>query len=195
MPGGCESPMLSRWDSQEAHLSWTGRPSAGRRRARHPHRGAHQALRRDARPRRPRPQRRRGRGLRLPRPQRCRQDDDDPAAARAAPADAPVARELFGIDCLERSGRRSPAGRLRRGRAVPVAGADERGDVRVPRAGCTAEPTSPTATSSSSASSSTPRRRSAPCRRATARRCSWSPRSLRGRTCCCSTSRPRGSIR
>ena len=38
------------------------------------------------------------------------------------------------------------------------------------------------------------KRRSARCRRATARRCSWSRRSLRARTCCCSTSPPPASI-
>jgi ABC-2 type transport system ATP-binding protein len=45
------------------------------------------------------------------------------------------------------------------------------------------------------ASSSTPRRRCARCRRATGRRCSWSPRWPPGRTCWCWTSRPAGWIR
>ena len=72
------------------------------------------------------------RGLRLPRPQRRRQDDHDPAAARAAPAErrprGAVRRRRLG-----RPGHRPPPRGLRRRRAVPVAVADERGDVRVPR--------------------------------------------------------------
>ena len=91
--------------------------------------------------------------------------------------------ELFGLDAWRDPVARAPAGRLRRGRAVPVAGADGRGDVRVPRAPARRHRRGLPRACSSSASSSTPTRRCARSRRATARRCSWSRRSRPAPSC------------
>ena len=80
--------------------------------------------------------------------------------------------ELFGIDAWRDPVTRAPPRRVRRRRAVPLAGADRRRDARVPRTAARRHRRSPTATRSSSASGSTRTRRSGRSRRATARRCS-----------------------
>ena len=66
------------------------------------------------------------------RPQRRRQDDDHPPAARAAPADRGP-RGALRHRRLARSRARPSARRLRGRRALPLAVADRRGDLRVPR--------------------------------------------------------------
>ena len=86
----------------------------------------------------PRPAGRARRGLRLPGPERRRQDDDDPAAARAAPSDRRPGRAVRRRR-VARPGDGASAGRLRRQRAVPVAGSDRRRDARLPRDGCARE--------------------------------------------------------
>ena len=63
--------------------------------------------------------------------------------------------ELFGIDAWRDAVGRAPPRCVRRRRAVPVAGADGRRDVRVPRAASRLGTTARTATRSSSGSSST----------------------------------------
>ena len=67
--------------------------------------------------------------------------------------------ELFGIDAWRDPVARPPPRRLRRRRAVPVAVADQRRDVRVPRAAARRHRRRLPRRSSSSASSSTPRKK------------------------------------